>query len=166
MRIGLGYDIHRLEKDRPLVLAGVTIEHPTVLLGHSDADVVFHALIDAILGATGQDVRTLDPSLARGDQLTIVPGPASLVKPSTDQAVKHPSAWPCVRQGDPASAPFQQIYVSPFTLVDRVPGVHGLRPDRRCLVLVAGALVPWVLALTLLALSPSHPRTNLDLVTS
>ena len=55
MRIGLGYDVHRLESGHRLVLGGVEIDHPRGLVGHSDADVVFHALIDAILGAAGLD---------------------------------------------------------------------------------------------------------------
>lgn len=50
-RIGTGFDIHRLQEQRPLVLAGVRIEHSKGLMGHSDADVVVHAVIDAILGA-------------------------------------------------------------------------------------------------------------------
>ena len=51
MRIGTGFDVHRLVKDRPLVLGGVTIPHTHGLLGHSDADVLIHALCDALLGA-------------------------------------------------------------------------------------------------------------------
>lgn len=55
MRIGHGYDAHRLTSGRALVLGGVTIPHPLGLLGHSDADVLTHALCDAILGALGRD---------------------------------------------------------------------------------------------------------------
>jgi len=51
MRIGYGYDVHRLIPDEKLVLGGVEIDFPSGLLGHSDADVVIHAIIDAILGA-------------------------------------------------------------------------------------------------------------------
>lgn len=51
MRIGQGYDVHAFATDRRLVLAGVEIPHPLGLAGHSDADVVIHALIDALLGA-------------------------------------------------------------------------------------------------------------------
>ena len=50
-RIGLGYDVHRLTAGRPLVLGGVTIPFERGLLGHSDADVLLHALMDALLGA-------------------------------------------------------------------------------------------------------------------
>jgi 2-C-methyl-D-erythritol 2,4-cyclodiphosphate synthase len=51
IRIGNGYDIHRLVSDRPLILGGVRIEHELGLLGHSDADVLTHAIMDAMLGA-------------------------------------------------------------------------------------------------------------------
>ena len=51
IRIGNGYDIHRLVAGRPLVLGGVEIPHSLGLLGNTDADVVIHAIIDAILGA-------------------------------------------------------------------------------------------------------------------
>lgn len=51
MRIGIGYDVHRLESGRQLILGGVEIPHSTGLLGHSDADVLAHAVGDALLGA-------------------------------------------------------------------------------------------------------------------
>lgn len=53
MRVGIGHDTHRLVAGRPLILGGVRIEHPVGLLGHSDADVVMHAVADAVLGAAG-----------------------------------------------------------------------------------------------------------------
>lgn len=51
MRIGLGYDVHRLVPDRKLILGGVTIPYELGLLGHSDADVLLHAIMDSMLGA-------------------------------------------------------------------------------------------------------------------
>ena len=51
--IGLGYDSHRFEAGRPLILGGVRVEHDRGLAGHSDADVLTHAVIDALLGAAG-----------------------------------------------------------------------------------------------------------------
>jgi 2-C-methyl-D-erythritol 2,4-cyclodiphosphate synthase len=51
VRIGIGYDVHRLKAGRDLILGGVHIEHPVGLDGHSDADVLTHAVIDALLGA-------------------------------------------------------------------------------------------------------------------
>lgn len=63
IRIGLGYDLHRTIAGRPLVLANVTIPHDRGLDGHSDADVVIHALIDAITGAAGlPDVGQMFPN--------------------------------------------------------------------------------------------------------
>ena len=50
LRIGMGYDVHKLVEGRALILGGVTIEHTTGLLGHSDADVLIHAIMDALLG--------------------------------------------------------------------------------------------------------------------
>lgn len=62
MRIGIGYDVHRLVPGRPLKLGGVTIPFERGLLGHSDADAVLHALCDALLGAAGQpDIGELFP---------------------------------------------------------------------------------------------------------
>ena len=51
MRVGMGYDVHRLTEDRELILGGVKIPHEKGLLGHSDADVLLHAVMDALLGA-------------------------------------------------------------------------------------------------------------------
>ena len=53
MRVGIGYDVHRLTEGRKLILGGVEIEHTMGLLGHSDADVLLHAIMDALLGAAG-----------------------------------------------------------------------------------------------------------------
>ena len=61
-KIGLGYDIHKLVEDRDLIIGGVKITHEKGLLGHSDADVLVHAIIDALLGAAGlADIGTLFP---------------------------------------------------------------------------------------------------------
>ncbi len=60
--VGIGYDSHRFAEGRPLVLGGVAIDHPLGLAGHSDADVLTHAVIDAILGAGGGgDIGTMFP---------------------------------------------------------------------------------------------------------
>lgn len=53
IRVGMGYDVHRLVTDRLLVLGGIEIPHTMGLLGHSDADVLIHAICDALLGAAG-----------------------------------------------------------------------------------------------------------------
>ena len=51
MRVGMGYDVHRLVEDRKLIIGGVEIPYEKGLLGHSDADVLLHAIMDALLGA-------------------------------------------------------------------------------------------------------------------
>ncbi len=62
LRIGHGYDVHRLTEGRPLVLGGVTVPYEKGLLGHSDADVLTHAVMDALLGAAGlPDIGNLFP---------------------------------------------------------------------------------------------------------
>jgi 2-C-methyl-D-erythritol 2,4-cyclodiphosphate synthase len=62
-RVGIGVDAHALVPGVPLVLGGVTIDHPRGLAGHSDGDVIAHALVDALLGAAGLgDIGTLFPS--------------------------------------------------------------------------------------------------------
>lgn len=76
MRIGHGYDVHRLTKGRRLILGGVNIEYPLGLLGHSDADVLTHAVMDALLGAAalgdiGKHFPDTDPQYAGADSLRL-----------------------------------------------------------------------------------------------
>ena len=62
MRVGMGYDVHRLVEDRKLIIGGVEIPYEKGLLGHSDADVLIHAIIDGMLGALAlDDIGTLFP---------------------------------------------------------------------------------------------------------
>lgn len=77
MRIGHGYDVHRLVAGRKLILGGVEIPHETGLLGHSDADVLAHAVMDALLGAAalgdiGQHFPDTDPAFAGADSLALM----------------------------------------------------------------------------------------------
>ena len=76
-RIGLGYDIHRLVEGRELIIGGVRITHEKGLLGHSDADVLVHAIIDALLGALAlDDIGTLfpdtDPKYKNADSVVLL----------------------------------------------------------------------------------------------
>lgn len=76
MRIGHGYDVHRLVSGRKLILGGVEIPHTTGLLGHSDADVLTHAVMDALLGAAalgdiGKMFPDNDPAYAGADSLAL-----------------------------------------------------------------------------------------------
>lgn len=77
MRIGIGYDVHKLVKDRPLILGGVNIPFELGLLGHSDADVLVHALMDAMLGALalgdiGQHFPDDDMSYKNADSMKLL----------------------------------------------------------------------------------------------
>ncbi|MCD7947845.1 MAG: 2-C-methyl-D-erythritol 2,4-cyclodiphosphate synthase [Oscillospiraceae bacterium] len=77
MRIGHGYDVHRLVPGRPLILGGVEIPFETGLLGHSDADVLTHAVMDALLGAAGmgdlgRHFPDTDPAYAGADSLRLL----------------------------------------------------------------------------------------------
>jgi 2-C-methyl-D-erythritol 2,4-cyclodiphosphate synthase len=76
-RIGVGYDIHRLIEGRELIIGGVRITHEKGLLGHSDADVLVHAIIDALLGALAlDDIGTLfpdtDPKYKNADSMILL----------------------------------------------------------------------------------------------
>ena len=77
MRIGHGYDVHRLISGRKLILGGVKVEHPLGLLGHSDADVLVHAIMDALLGACAMgDIGKLfpdnDPAYEGADSMKLL----------------------------------------------------------------------------------------------
>lgn len=77
MRIGHGYDVHRLVEGRRLILGGVEVPHPLGLLGHSDADVLTHAVMDALLGAAGlgdigQMFPDTDPQYAGADSIQLL----------------------------------------------------------------------------------------------
>ncbi len=77
MRVGMGYDVHRLVEGRKLILGGVEIPHPLGLLGHSDADVLLHAVMDALLGAAGlgdigRHFPDTDPQYADISSLTLL----------------------------------------------------------------------------------------------
>ena len=77
MRVGIGYDVHRLVEGRKLILGGVEIPHTLGLLGHSDADVLLHAIMDALLGAAalgdiGQHFPDTDPVYEGADSLQLL----------------------------------------------------------------------------------------------
>ena len=84
-RAGIGYDIHRLAADRRLVLGGVAIEHPTGLAGHSDGDVLLHAVMDALLGAAnlgdlGRHFPSDDPAYAGASSLGLLKRVGALIR--------------------------------------------------------------------------------------
>ncbi len=84
MRIGQGYDLHRLEEGYPLILGGITVPHQKGLVGHSDADVLTHAIIDALLGAAalgniGQHFPDTDPKYKGADSLVLLKEASALL---------------------------------------------------------------------------------------
>ena len=85
MRIGMGYDVHKLVKDRDLIIGGVKIPHETGLLGHSDADVLLHAVMDALLGAAalgdiGKHFPDNDPKYEGADSLMLLKEVGNLIE--------------------------------------------------------------------------------------
>lgn len=77
MRIGMGYDVHKLVPNRDLILGGVKIPHELGLLGHSDADVLFHSVMDALLGAAalgdiGKHFPDTDPAYKGADSVKLL----------------------------------------------------------------------------------------------
>ncbi|MDQ6691742.1 MAG: 2-C-methyl-D-erythritol 2,4-cyclodiphosphate synthase, partial [Candidatus Dormibacteraeota bacterium] len=85
MRVGIGYDAHRLVAGRPLILGGVTVPFDRGLDGHSDADVLVHAIIDALFGAAamgtiGEHFPDTDPRFAGVDSLELLAMTAGLIE--------------------------------------------------------------------------------------
>ena len=77
MRVGMGYDVHRLVEERRLILGGVEIPYEKGLLGHSDADVLLHAIMDAMLGAaalgdSGRHFPDTDPAYKGADSMVLL----------------------------------------------------------------------------------------------
>lgn len=92
LRVGQGFDVHALVPGRPLVVGGVTIDHPRGLLGHSDADVLLHAVTDALLGAAclgdiGRHFPDTDPAWAGADSRSLLRRAAELLHASGCEVV-------------------------------------------------------------------------------
>lgn len=84
-RVGIGYDVHRLEQERKLVLGGVEIPHHKGLMGHSDADVLIHAIMDALLGALalgdiGKHFPDSDPAYKDADSMALLAHVGAMVE--------------------------------------------------------------------------------------
>jgi len=120
-RVGLGYDVHRLVEGRPLILGGVTIDHEKGLLGHSDADVVCHALIDALLGA----MRTGDIGEHFPDDDPVYEGASSL------ELLRTVGGW--------MSDGGYRLVDADMVIVAEEPKIAPHRPEmRRCLAAALG----------------------------
>jgi 2-C-methyl-D-erythritol 4-phosphate cytidylyltransferase/2-C-methyl-D-erythritol 2,4-cyclodiphosphate synthase len=126
LRIGVGYDVHRLAPDRALVLGGVTIPHPRGLDGHSDADVLTHAVMDAVLGAAGErDIGHHfppdDPAYRGADSLRLL----SVVMEGVRDA-----GWAVVNVDVVVIAETPRLAGHVDTMRARLAGVLGVEPRR------------------------------------
>ena len=126
IRIGNGYDIHQLSSGRSLILGGVNIPHELGLLGHSDADVLTHAIMDAMLGALslgdiGHYFPPTDPQWAGADSLVLLSKVQQLIRDRGWQIGNIDSVVVAER-------PKLKPHIS--TMRDRLAGVLELKPDQ------------------------------------
>ncbi|MGE5554050.1 MAG: 2-C-methyl-D-erythritol 4-phosphate cytidylyltransferase [Betaproteobacteria bacterium] len=125
MKVGFGYDVHRLVEGRPLVLGGVAIPYERGLLGHSDADVLAHAVMDALLGAAGLgDIGQLfpdtDPAYAGADSLELV---REVVQKIKERGLRLANVDAVVAAERPRLAPYLPV------MRERLAAVLGCPPE-------------------------------------
>ena len=125
-RVGIGYDIHRLVEGRRLVLGGVEIEHSKGLLGHSDADVVLHAVTDALLGAAGlPDIGDLfpdtDPTYKDADSRVLL---EDVMRRVREQGYQPGNLDVIVHAEAPKMSPYKR------PIAESIAALTGLTPDR------------------------------------
>ena len=130
MRVGLGFDVHAFGGDGPLVLGGVTVDDSRGLIGHSDADVIAHAVADALLGAAGMpDLGTLFPASDEGHR-----GTSSIALLRDVRARIGEAGWQVVNVDvavaaeTPPLAP--HVAAMTATLADAVMAPVGVKPKR------------------------------------
>jgi len=126
LRVGIGIDAHAFAAGVPLVLGGVRIDHPQGLAGHSDGDVLAHALTDAVLGAAGLgDIGSLfpsgDPSLTGADSIGLLAGAWAAVEEAGWHLV---NAQVVVIAQEPRLAPHREA------MRERLAGALGVAPER------------------------------------
>lgn len=126
IRIGNGYDIHRLVGDRSLILGGIKIPHELGLLGHSDADVLTHAIMDAMLGALslgdiGHYFPPTDPQWAGADSLVLL---------SQVQTLVQDKGWRVGNIDSVVVAERPKLKPHIAAMRDRLAGVLKLNPDQ------------------------------------
>lgn len=126
IRIGNGYDIHRLVPDRALILGGVKLEHSLGLLGHSDADVLTHAIMDAMLGALslgdiGHYFPPTDPKWKGADSLQLLE--------QVDQLI-HDRGWQIGNIDSVIVAERPKLKPHIEKMRDRLSSVLKLQPDQ------------------------------------
>ena len=126
MRIGNGYDMHRLVPERPLILGGIKIEHSLGLLGHSDADVLTHAIMDAMLGALslgdiGHYFPPTDPKWEGADSLKLLE--------QVDQLIQG-KGWQVCNIDSVVIAERPKLKPHIAAMRDRLAEVLNLQPDQ------------------------------------
>lgn len=126
MRIGMGYDVHRLTEGRDLILGGVRIPYEKGLLGHSDADVLVHAVMDALLGATalgdiGRHFPDTDPEYEGASSIRLLEHVGRLLK-EKGYAIGNVDATIVAQR--PKMAPYME------EMRDNVAKALGVLPDR------------------------------------
>ena len=126
LKIGHGYDVHRLIEDRKLVLGGVEIPYKKGLLGHSDADVLAHALMDALLGAMragdiGQLFPDTDPAYEGADSMVLLSHVMQLVR---DKGFELLDCDCTVAAQAPKLLPYREA------MRNRMAEVMGVTPDK------------------------------------
>ncbi|MBW4434140.1 MAG: 2-C-methyl-D-erythritol 2,4-cyclodiphosphate synthase [Pelatocladus maniniholoensis HA4357-MV3] len=126
IRIGNGYDMHRLVSDRPLILGGINIPHSLGLLGHSDADVLTHAIMDAMLGALslgdiGHYFPPSDPQWAGADSLVLLS--------KVDQLI-HKQGWQIGNIDSVVVAERPKLKPHIEKMKEKIAGVLQLQPNQ------------------------------------
>jgi 2-C-methyl-D-erythritol 2,4-cyclodiphosphate synthase len=126
LRIGNGYDIHRLVPDRPLILGGIKIDHTLGLLGHSDADVLTHAIMDAMLGALslgdiGHYFPPTDDKWAGANSLKLLE--------QVDQLIRD-RGWQISNIDSVVVAERPKLKPHIFAMRDRLAATLNLQPDQ------------------------------------
>lgn len=126
MRVGQGFDVHRFAEGRKLVLGGKEIDHPVGLEGHSDADVVIHALIDALLGAAalgdiGMHFPDTDPAYKDSSSITML---------EIISAAVHSLGYRICNIDITILAQTPRIGPYRAEMVDAIATAMGLAPDR------------------------------------
>jgi 2-C-methyl-D-erythritol 2,4-cyclodiphosphate synthase len=126
IRIGNGYDIHRLVPDRPLILGGVKLEHSLGLLGHSDADALTHAIMDAMLGALslgdiGHYFPPSDPTWAGADSIELLKQVDALI---------HEKGWAIANLDSVIVAERPKIKPHIVAMRDRLAAALNLEPNQ------------------------------------
>ncbi|BAZ66127.1 2-C-methyl-D-erythritol 2,4-cyclodiphosphate synthase [Fischerella sp. NIES-4106] len=126
IRIGNGYDMHRLVSDRPLILGGINIPHSLGLLGHSDADVLTHAIMDAMLGALslgdiGHYFPPSDPQWAGADSLVLLG--------KVDQLI-HKQGWQIGNIDSVVVAERPKLKPHIEKMKEKIAGVLQLQPNQ------------------------------------